>query len=134
MKVPEDEVYFTFARSGGPGGQNVNKLSTKVTLHWLLKDSKQLSAVQKSILLRNRNINALIDSSGVLNLVCQISRSQAVNRKLALEKLEELIRIALIPVKIRKKTKPSRSNKEKRIKLKKTRSLILKRRKIRAED
>ena len=133
MRIPEDEIWFSFSRSGGPGGQNVNKVSSKVTLHWAIAESSSLSNFQKAAIKAFPRLNSLIDSSGILNLNCQVSRSQAFNRKLALEKLQELVTLAFIPKKPRRKTKPSKGQKEKRIKAKKSRSQRLVNRRIQSE-
>lgn len=130
----EDEIWFSFSRSGGPGGQNVNKVSSKVTLHWSSQNSSVYSPDQKAIFKRASVLKSVIDFEGVVSFSCQVSRSQLANRKLATERLEELLRLALIPIKKRKKTKTPRSQIEKRIKQKKTRGQRLKGRKVGSED
>ena len=120
--IPAREIRFRFARSGGPGGQNVNKVESRVELLFDLAASSAFSDAQ-----RNRLRSALrtkLDDDGVLQIVVQESRSQWQNRETALARLAETIRVALIPRKRRVATKPSRGSKEERVRSKKKRGEI----------
>jgi len=117
---------FTFSRSSGPGGQNVNKLNTRVGVSLDVANCSCLTDAQ-----RQKIIHALkgrMDKRGVLWVICQEYRSQHANRKAVLERLAELIADALKPVKKRKKTKIPKAVIEKRLREKKNRSLLKKRR------
>ena len=117
LTIPEKELQFQFTRASGPGGQNVNKVSSRVELLFDVGASSSLSEVEKEtirIKLRTR-----IDSNGVLHISSQESRSQWKNRASAVEKFVALLRDALAVRKKRVKTKPSRSAREVRIKTKK---------------
>lgn len=133
MKIPDDELWFSFSRSGGPGGQNVNKVASKVTLCWDLKQSKHLTPQNKARLLESALIRSHLDSEGVLSLVCQSSRSQNQNRQAAIEKLEDLVRRALVPKTPRRKTRMPRAAKERRLTSKRKRSERLSNRRQREE-
>lgn len=117
VTIPDSELQFRFTRAGGPGGQNVNKVSSRVELLFDVPGSAAFSAHQKE-LIRSR-LGSKLDSGGVLHIASQESRSQWKNRASATEKLAELLRGALAVRKARTKTKPSRSAKETRIKTKK---------------
>lgn len=113
----QNEVKYKTSRSGGSGGQNVNKVSTKVELLFDVEMSQLLSENQKVKLLdklKNR-----IDNQGVFHLQCDETRSQLKNKELALERFLQLVSKALQPVKKRRKTKPSKASKEKRLSNKK---------------
>jgi ribosome-associated protein len=134
MIIPEDEIWFSFSRSGGPGGQNVNKVSSKVTLHWASQKSLAFSDAQKLILSKAAVLRSFIDREGIVSFSCQISRSQLANRKVAIARLYELVALALVPKKRRKKTKTPRGQIEKRLKQKKTRGQRLQRRRVSSDD
>jgi len=102
LAIPDDEVSFTASRSGGPGGQHVNKVNSRVTLTFDVQASPSLSAEQKRRLL-NR-LAKRISSAGILRVVARASRSQLVNRDAAEERFAELLRTALAPAKLRIKT------------------------------
>jgi ribosome-associated protein len=124
LRIPDDEVSFVFARSGGPGGQNVNKVSTRVELLFDIGASRSLDAGQKSILrsaLRNRT-----GSGGVLRVRSDASRSQWKNRQDALRKFTHLLARALQPVKKRASSRPTRAARAERLAAKK-RTGVLKR-------
>ena len=124
LRIPDDEVSFLFARSGGPGGQNVNKVSTRVELLFDIGASRSLDAGEKSILraaLRNR-----IGSGGVLRIRSDASRSQWKNRQDALRKFTALLARALQPVKKRASSRPTRASRAERLAAKK-RTGVLKR-------
>src|SRR3954453_10707281 len=93
LAIPEEELSFATSRSGGPGGQNVNKLETRVTLRFDLAASPSLSEEQKSRL--RERLSTRITRSGVLHVTAQKHRTQGANRDAALERFAELLREAL---------------------------------------
>jgi ribosome-associated protein len=120
ISIPDEEFEWKFIRSSGPGGQNVNKVSSAVQLRFLLPKNSSLPASARNRLRRLAG-QKLIDDGSIL-LSARSERSQEQNRRAALERLAEMIRAALIEPKIRKKTRPTRASKERRIDSKKRRS------------
>jgi ribosome-associated protein len=114
------ELSFTAVRSGGPGGQNVNKVSTKVELRFDLDRSAALAPPVKARL-RAQN-SARFDAEGRVLVVCDDTRSQLMNLELARERLAELVRRALVVPKRRRPTKPSFGSRMARLDSKKKRS------------
>lgn len=120
IKIPTDELHFTFARSSGPGGQHVNKTATKAVLRWPLKESPHLpEGVRNRFVRRYAN---RITSEGELLLNSQRYRDQARNVEDCLEKLRAMLAGVAYPPKKRKPTRPSKASKERRLKEKKRRS------------
>ncbi len=115
------EVKYKTSRSGGAGGQHVNKVSTKVELLFNVNESLVLSENQKQKIIE-KLVNR-IDNEGILHLQCDETRSQLKNKELALKRLEELLKEALKPVKKRKPSKPTKAAKRKRLDEKKKHSL-----------
>lgn len=120
--IPSEQLRFQYSRSSGPGGQNVNKLNTRVSVYLNIPESSCFAESQKHILLRS--LKGRIDKRGVFSISSQRFRSQMANRNAALNQMVKLIRDALKPRRIRKKTKIPRSAIEKRIRDKKARSVI----------
>jgi ribosome-associated protein len=118
--IPESELVFKASRSGGPGGQNVNKLNTRVTALFDVADSPSLSEEQKQQILRK--LSTRVDKNGVLHVVSQAHRSQEANRRAAAERLQQLVQEALRPRPVRKKTKVPAAARERRLAGKKRRS------------
>lgn len=118
MLAPELE--FTTSRSSGPGGQNVNKVNSKVTLRWNVKDSILLTAEEKELLLQK--LSSRLTTDGALLMNAQEKRSQLQNREEVLLKLEELLKQAFAKRKKRKPTKPSKSSVRSRLDKKKKHS------------
>jgi len=114
------EFVFKTSRSSGKGGQNVNKVSSKVELDFDIWDSKLLTADQKFRIAHK--LYSRINKEGILQIVVQSERSQLANKEIAVKKFHELIEKALVPDKKRFKTKPSKSSKEKRLTSKKRKS------------
>jgi len=110
------EVTFKTSRSGGKGGQNVNKVSSKVELNINIRISALLTEEQKVRILEI--LSNRISSEGVLQVITEEDRSQLRNKEKGLKKLIVLLRTALYKPKLRKLTKPGRSVVEKRLKLK----------------
>ena len=124
LVIPSNEIKWRFSRSSGPGGQNVNKIESRVEIIFDLEDSKVLNDYQKEILKRNLK-NKLVNNS--LRLAVQEHRNQLLNRQLALMKLSSIIKDGLNkPFKFRKSTKPSRASQKKRVEFKKKRGELKK--------
>ena len=106
--IPEDELAFKFSRGGGPGGQNVNKVNTRVTVFFDAANSRSFSDEQKERILRRLASRA--DKDGVIRVVSQQHRTQKANRDAAVERLEELLKGALKKAKflIKKKIRLSK--------------------------
>jgi ribosome-associated protein len=117
IEIPENELLITFSKSGGPGGQNVNKLNTKVILHWNYQTSHVLDQESKIRFLAYYSNN--INDENFVVIISQEHRTQKGNVDSALEKLKTMIAKAMIQPKIRKKTKPKRSAVLDRLKTKK---------------
>jgi len=107
------ELEFTTSRSSGPGGQNVNKVSTKIILRWNVLHSTLITDEQKVLLLNK--LSSQLTREGELIINSQESRSQLQNKETAVEKLDVLLRKALTKPKARKATKPSYTSKVKRV-------------------
>ena len=132
ISIPEDEIRFTASRSGGPGGQNVNKVSTKMTLEFSVSQSAVLSDDQKRRIAGR--LASRINNDGVLQVVSQRTRSQDMNRADAIERFCELLRLALTPRKARIKTRLPKAAKEQRLQEKKQRSAKKQTRSIKGWD
>ena len=120
IEIPDDELEWKFVRSSGPGGQNVNKVSSAVQLRFLLPRNTSLPGAVRGRLRRFAG-RKLVDDGSIL-IAARSERSQEQNRRAALERLAELIRAALVEPKIRKKTRPTRASAERRIESKKRRA------------
>jgi len=134
LSIAEDELRFTASRSSGPGGQHVNKASTRVTLRFDLVNSPSLTPDDKQLLLER--LSTRISKQGVLRVVSQKTRSQAANRELALERFVEILQQALEHRPERKTVKVPRAATEKRLADKKRRGYVKRERswKISRED
>jgi ribosome-associated protein len=122
VAIPRRELWFEFSHSGGPGGQNVNKVETAATLCFSPARSGTLSPAQKGRVLSR--LGNRITRDGVLRITARESRSQAANREAAEARLARMLADALKPRKKRKRTRPTRASRERRIEAKKKRSEI----------
>jgi ribosome-associated protein len=124
LNIPDlsSEFQFLTSRSSGPGGQNVNKVNSKVELRFDICKSSLLTDDQKNILLMK--LATKITSEGILTVVSQRDRSQLTNKEDAIEKLYLLIAKALKPVKPRKNTKPTKGSVERRLTTKRIKAEI----------
>ena len=124
--ICEDSLVFKFSRSGGPGGQNVNKVSTRVTVFYDVANCDIFSDSEKRRILKRLATRA--NKNGVVRVVSQRHRTQKANRQAAVERLGELLREALKKKAVRKKTAVPERAKRKRLEEKKRRSILKKQR------
>jgi ribosome-associated protein len=116
----QSELMFGVSRSGGPGGQNVNKVNSKVTLKFDVTNSRVLTTEEKEVILTK--LRTKLTTDGVLILTVQESRSQLDNKQAAISKFDNLVTKAFEKKKARKPTKPSKTAVRKRIQNKKQQS------------
>ena len=128
LAIAEDELEFAASRSGGPGGQNVNKVSTRVMLRFDVRGSSSLSEWQRQRILSR--LATRVAKDGVLVVASQQHRSQRANREAAVARFVELLREALRRLPVRKRTGVPRGAKERRRESKKRRGL---RKRLRSE-
>ena len=119
-QISESELSFAFSRSGGPGGQNVNKVNTQATLYFDIRNSPSLTEDQKDFIFAA--LEGRINKEGVLRVVSRRNRTQGENRDAALERFTELLRTALTKRKPRRKTKVPLRVRKNRLDEKKKRS------------
>jgi ribosome-associated protein len=122
VRIPLSELGFRFSRSSGPGGQHVQKSSTRVELIFDVANSPSLTETQRRQVLER--LAGSVDSNGVLHLVSQSERSQWQNREEVVARFAMLLRKALQRRKRRKPTRPTVASRERRLRYKKRRSQI----------
>src|SRR5262245_41329073 len=122
IEIPEEELVFTASRSGGPGGQNVNKVSTRVTLEFDLEHSAALQQDQRERI--RSKLAGRINKDGILKVTSQRTRSQDLNRNDAVARFAELLRNALYEDPRRIPTRVSRAAKDKRLDEKRKRTQL----------
>lgn len=122
LVIPPEELVFQTARSGGPGGQNVNKVESKVVLRYDLRHSRVLTEGQRATLMER--LAGRLTREGELVLHSSKFREQLRNAEAARERLLEILQTALQPRAVRKETRPKRSAGEKRLKAKRTRAAV----------
>lgn len=127
LTIPDDELFFEFSRSSGPGGQNVNKVSTRVTLLFDVAQSPSLTEEQRSRIMKR--LHTRITKAGVLRVTSQKHRSQSANREAARDRFAELLREALRRTRPRRKTKVPKAVREKRLTDKRHRGRLKRQRK-----
>ena len=122
VEIEEEKLVFKFSRSGGPGGQNVNKVNTRVTVLFDVAGARGFTDSQKRRILKRLVTRA--NKDGVIRVVSQKYRTQKANREAAVERLGELLRGALKKKAVRKKTAIPEYARQKRLEEKKRRSLL----------
>ncbi len=120
VHIPEEEIEWNFVRASGPGGQNVNKVSSKAVLMWNVDETHSLPFDAKTRLYTQQKRR--FSNEGVLQIASQRFRDQERNREDCIDKLREMIEQALKKPKPRKKTRPTRASKERRLQSKRQQS------------
>jgi ribosome-associated protein len=127
IAISEGDIVYRFSRSAGPGGQNVNKVNTRVTLFFNISRCRGLTDEQKQRLFTR--LSSRISDDGLLTVVSQRHRTQSANRKSAQNRLIELLKTALRDIPVRKQTNVPHAEKRKRLLRKRRRSEIKQQRK-----
>lgn len=120
LTLPLSELDFSFTRSGGPGGQHVNRNETKVELRWDLANSATLNDAQRQLI--EEHLPQYITKEGILRLTANETRSQHRNRQAVMQRLQNLVTQALRPRRKRRPTKPSAAVRARRLEQKRRRS------------
>ena len=131
IEIDDSELIETFVRASGPGGQNVNKVSTAVELRFNVQNSPNIPTGVKARL--KRLAGRRLTSDGVIVISANRHRTQALNRADARERLADLIKLAAVPPKPRRPTKPTLASKLRRVESKKRRSQIKRNRRVRPD-
>jgi ribosome-associated protein len=132
LAIPESEVTFTASRSSGPGGQHVNKISSRVILRFDVSTSPSLSEAQKRCILSR--LATRVSKDGMLRVVSQQHRSQSANRQVAIARFAALLRAALAPVPVREQTTVPAAARQRRLEQKKRRGQLKQQRTTRVEQ
>ncbi len=112
LVIPPDELHEATSRSGGPGGQNVNKVASRVSLRWSVATSRVLDAAQRERLLQR--LRSRLTRAGELVVHVDSTRSQAQNREAARHRLADIVRIGLVVPRVRKASRPTRASRVRR--------------------
>jgi ribosome-associated protein len=132
LTIPDEDLHFTFSRSSGPGGQNVNKVNSKATLHFSVRHSTSLPPGVRERFVQK--FGSRLTNEGDVVITSQESRDQPKNIDSCLEKLRGMILEVLHPPKKRRATKPTKGSKRRRVEAKKRRSQVKEGRKGRFGD
>lgn len=130
--IRDDDLTVSFSRSSAPGGQNVNKVSTRATVAFDFESCAALSSFHKDRI--RRMLGRRMDRFGRVQITCQEHRTQLANRKAATERLVELLRQALTPPKPRKKTHVPYGQKQRRLENKRQHSKIKQGRRMKVDE
>ena len=120
--IRDDELIFRASRSSGPGGQNVNKVNTRITLFFDVANCPSFSEVQKRRILSHLATRA--DKNGLIRVISQRFRTQSANRRAAVERLQQLLADSLKTKPVRKKTRIPYAAKQQRLEQKRRRSML----------
>jgi ribosome-associated protein len=122
IHIPDDELHWSYVRAGGPGGQNVNKVASKAVLRWDVGRTPSLPPEVKARFLAQQPTR--ITTEGEIVIQSQRFRDQDRNRQDCLDKLRELILLATVVPKVRKKTRRTRGSQERRLEAKRRRASV----------
>lgn len=121
IQIPLDEFEWSFARSGGPGGQNVNKVASKAVLRWNFTGSPSVPDDVKDRF--RARFSTRLTTEGEVVLASELTRDQGRNREDCLEKLAAMLRTAAVVPKVRRATKPSKGSQKRRVEAKRRQSV-----------
>ncbi|HEY2581566.1 MAG TPA: alternative ribosome rescue aminoacyl-tRNA hydrolase ArfB [Mucilaginibacter sp.] len=128
----QKETFYKTSRSGGKGGQNVNKVSSKVELLFSINNSALFNDEEKALL--NEKLQSRFNKDGLVQIICDEERSQYLNKEKAIERLSSILTKALHKPKVRKATRASKATKTARLEKKRLNALKKESRKKRFED